>query len=195
MTLSLRQRRQRETARDIQRVTLELAVATGLHQVTTEAIAKAAGVSTRTFFNYYTNKEAAAIGTLPGFDPEDMVALREGSAPLAEDLKRFLTQHIKSLATFEDILRMVRTVVRENTNARGVLDSLLMEQCDEVADCLHARVKDRAIAATLADNAVRCTARAIDLWENDKRMSLIGALDRVWADQIAAARCLIGASD
>lgn len=67
MTLSLRQKRRQETARDIQRATLELALARGLEHVTTEEIAQVAGVSTRTFFNYFNNKEAAAIGIPQAF--------------------------------------------------------------------------------------------------------------------------------
>ena len=51
MTLPLRERRRQETALLIQRATLELAMENGLDAVTTDAIAAASGVSTRTFFN------------------------------------------------------------------------------------------------------------------------------------------------
>ncbi len=67
MTLSLRERRRQQTARDIQLATLDLAVKKGLENVTTEEIAATTGISTRTFFNYYTNKETAAVGARPPF--------------------------------------------------------------------------------------------------------------------------------
>ncbi|MEB8388385.1 TetR/AcrR family transcriptional regulator [Rhodobacteraceae bacterium KMM 6894] len=190
MTLSLQQRRRQQTAKDIQRATLELAVKHGLAHVTTEAIAEAAGISTRTFFNYYNNKEAAAIGTPPEFSETDKAALRDGTAHIADDLKVFLTAHIRSLANSQDILRMVRQVIRESVNARGVLDRLLMERCQDLADCLQDRVGDPANARALADNAVRCTARAIDLWEMHENVTLTEALETVWVDQIAASRLL-----
>lgn len=67
MTVSLRERRRQQTARDIQLATLDLAVKKGLENVTTEEIAATTGISTRTFFNYYTNKETAAVGAPPPF--------------------------------------------------------------------------------------------------------------------------------
>lgn len=190
MTLPLRQRRRLETAREIQRATLALAVAHGLEHVTTEAIAEAAGISTRTFFNYYTNKEAASVGIPPAFREEDKAALRQGTASLAIDLKQFMARHIASLAEDEAVLRMVRQVIRSNANARGLLDRLIMEQCHELTDCLSARERDPNIAMALADGALRCAARAIYHWETEDSISLADALDTAWADHIAAARIL-----
>ncbi|SNT73887.1 TetR/AcrR family transcriptional regulator [Paracoccus seriniphilus] len=190
MTLSLRQKRRQETARDIQRATLELALARGLEHVTTEEIAQVAGVSTRTFFNYFNNKEAAAIGIPPGFRDEDTTALRNGKGSLAADLKRFLDRHIQLLAADMDVLRMVRQVVHANLKARLALDRILETEYDELADCLHARLGDRDIALALADHAVSCTKRAITLWEGQQDMTLAAALDRAWASHIAAAGIL-----
>jgi AcrR family transcriptional regulator len=194
MTFSLQQRRRQQTAKDIQRATLELAMTHGLSHVTTEAIAEAAGISTRTFFNYFNNKEAAAIGTPPAFGDREMAALRDGRAQIADDLKVFLTAHIRLLADTQDILRMVQQVIRDSANARGLLDRLLMERYQDLADCLTGRVGDPAIARALADNAVRCLARAIDLWEKAESITLTEALEVVWADQIAASRLLAAAS-
>lgn len=190
MTLSLRERRRLQTARDIQRATLKLALAEGLDAITTDAIAAAAGVSTRTFFNYYPNKEAAAIGTPPGFRDEDKAALRAGRNALAVDLKQFLDRHMAALAEDETILRMVGKVVHANSKASGLLDRVVLGECTELAECLRARVNDDQVAMALAANATACTARAIHLWENDESVSLAEALDRVWAGQIAAARLL-----
>jgi AcrR family transcriptional regulator len=62
----LRERRRLSTGREITRVALELVAEHGLGQVTVEDIAKAAGVSPRTFFNYFTSKKSAVI---PGPQP------------------------------------------------------------------------------------------------------------------------------
>ena len=65
---TLRDRRRIQTAREIQRTALSLALRQGYDSVTTEMIAAEAGISQRTFFNYYLNKNAAIIGTAPSFD-------------------------------------------------------------------------------------------------------------------------------
>lgn len=104
MTLPSRQRRRQETAGEVQKITLDLAVQNGLENITTEQISVASGVSTRTLFNYNANKEAAAIGQPPGFSEEDKDILRQGSVSMATDIKRLLDRHIQVLAQQEDIL-------------------------------------------------------------------------------------------
>ncbi|PVB60975.1 TetR/AcrR family transcriptional regulator [Labrenzia sp. 011] len=195
MTLSLRQRRRLETARDIQKATLELAISHGLENVTTEEIAASAGVSTRTFFNYYSNKEAAAIGVPPGFREEDKDALRQGTASLASDLKLFLDRHMGRLAADEAVLRMVGSVLRSNEKARGILDGFLASERHELTECLCARVNDRQVAAALASNATNATERAISLWEQEENLSLVAALDIIWEGVMSAARLLTAASE
>lgn len=121
MTLPLRERHRQQTVRDIHQATLRLARDKGLDGITAEAIATEAGISTRTFFNYFPNKEAAAIGAPPGFAPEDLESLRNGTAPLADELKQCLDRHIAVLESDAETLRMVRTLVRGNAKARGAL--------------------------------------------------------------------------
>ncbi len=58
-TYSRRQRQREETRRDLAIMALELASARGLENVRVPDIAAAAGVSTRTFNNYFPSKEAA----------------------------------------------------------------------------------------------------------------------------------------
>lgn len=195
MTLSLRQRRRNETAREIQNATLKLAVLRGLDSITAEEIAAAAGVSTRTFFNYYTNKEAAAIGTPPGFREDDLTALRTGTASLAVDLKRFLDQHMEALAREEAALRMVRKIAHTSVKARSILDGFLIAECAELSDCLCGRVDNRHIAIALAEQATSAIARSIYLWEQEENLTLKEALDIAWKAQIDSARLLATASD
>ena len=61
----LRERKKRETRRAINLAALDLVEDKGFSAVTTEEIAARAGVSARTFFNYFPSKEAAVIGTTP----------------------------------------------------------------------------------------------------------------------------------
>ena len=195
MVLPLRQRRRQETAREIQKATLELSMRQGLENTTTEEIAAVAGVSTRTFFNYFKNKEAAAIGLPPSFQKGDMDALLKGSGSLAADLKLFLDIHMETLARDEAILRMVGTVLRSNEKARGILDAILMAECEELTKCLCDRVTERQVAAALASIATDAIGRAIFYWEHQDDISLGAALDIIWDGLIAASGLLSASSE
>lgn len=190
MTLSLRERRRQETARQIQKATLELAMQSGLENVTTEDIAVASGVSTRTFFNYFANKEAAAIGHPPGFSEEDKEVLRHSKTPLAADLKLLLNKQISAMSEDEELLRMVGKILRSNEKARGILEGFLTVERNELADCLSLRAINRHTAAALAKAVSDTIGGAIYLWEHEEEMSLNVALDTVWKGQIDASRML-----
>ncbi|GAA3219254.1 TetR family transcriptional regulator [Pseudonocardia petroleophila] len=61
MTSPGRERRKQATRRALRSAVLELGLARGLSEVPVEEIAARAGVSTRTFFNYFATKEDAAL--------------------------------------------------------------------------------------------------------------------------------------
>jgi len=61
----LRERKKRATRRALQMAGLDLVARHGLETVTTEQIAVAAGVSQRTLFNYFANKEDVLVGHDP----------------------------------------------------------------------------------------------------------------------------------
>lgn len=66
--MSLRQQLKRETSRAITRTAQDLVHDRGLGSVTVEDIARGAGVSERTFFNYFSCKEEAVVGV-----PEELM--------------------------------------------------------------------------------------------------------------------------
>ncbi|WP_062072521.1 TetR/AcrR family transcriptional regulator [Demequina sediminicola] len=61
-TPGLRQRQREQTWQDLHMAAVELARKHGLEGATIDAIAERAGVSRRTFFNYYPSKEDAILG-------------------------------------------------------------------------------------------------------------------------------------
>src|SRR4051812_48235481 len=65
VTTGLRERKKRATRLALHRAALELVGTHGLDGVSIEQIAARADVSTRTFFNYFSTKEDAVIGTVP----------------------------------------------------------------------------------------------------------------------------------
>jgi AcrR family transcriptional regulator len=85
MTQGLRERKKAETRAALAAAALELADEHGPDKVTVEAIAEAAGVSPRTFFNYFSSKDEAILGVVPtGESPlKDQLAERPADeAPL-----------------------------------------------------------------------------------------------------------------
>lgn len=85
MSSGLRERKKAETRAALQDAALQLAAVHGVDKVSIEAIADAAGVSPRTFFNYFSSKEDAILGGAPS-DPSPLAdylrARPDGEAPL-----------------------------------------------------------------------------------------------------------------
>ena len=82
--LGLRERRRRQTSADIRGAAVRLAQARGWDKVTIEEICVQAGISTRTFFNYFPNKEAAIAYGPSDLPPElaaEFVARRPRPVP------------------------------------------------------------------------------------------------------------------
>src|SRR5690242_13878098 len=68
---TLRDRHRLRTLRELHEAAVHLAREGGLAAATVEAITDRAGVSRRTFFNYYATKEDALLGTTAPVVPED----------------------------------------------------------------------------------------------------------------------------
>lgn len=72
-SLGLRDRKKLAARRALRMAAVRLVVERGLKNVTVDDIAEAAEVSVRTFFNYFSSKEEAIVGT----DPERAAELRQ----------------------------------------------------------------------------------------------------------------------
>ncbi|MGM9471182.1 TetR/AcrR family transcriptional regulator [Pseudarthrobacter sp. YS3] len=81
----LRERRKAETWSALHEAAASLAQQRGLDQATVEAIADSAGVSARTFFNYFPSKEDAVLGLRePVLDPDESAKLTGAPDLLAQ---------------------------------------------------------------------------------------------------------------
>lgn len=89
--LGLRERRRRQTSADIRDTAVRLARERGFDKVTIDEICAEAGISPRTFFNYFPNKESA-IAYGPSDIPAELVAdfVAAGPAPYSAVLAELI---------------------------------------------------------------------------------------------------------
>jgi AcrR family transcriptional regulator len=95
----LRERKRLETRHRIADAALELTLAHGLEGATVEAISAAAGVSARTFFNYFDSKDAALLNAPDAREVEEMVAAVTAASDglnLREVAVRFFIERIRT---------------------------------------------------------------------------------------------------
>jgi AcrR family transcriptional regulator len=78
--IGLRERRRRQTSADIRGAAVRLVRERGFDKVTIDEICAEAGISVRTFFNYFPNKESA-IAYGPSDIPEELVDEFVASGP------------------------------------------------------------------------------------------------------------------
>ncbi|WP_304620449.1 TetR/AcrR family transcriptional regulator [Paracoccus sediminilitoris] len=173
MTTDLRDRRRRQTARDIQLAALRLSIRHGYGSVTTEAIATEAGISPRTFFNYYNNKQAAIVGEPPVLLADENLWIVTSQNPLIDDLVVVLTRMLQKDHPDRDLIRMIRmlsesspelsVVFRDSMDQIGrVLSGLLVERLGP----------DRRMAAQLlGDLALQALCEAVMAWGEDEAMT------------------------
>jgi AcrR family transcriptional regulator len=106
MTDGLRERKKAETRTALTSAALRLAQELGPDGVTVEAIAEAAGVSPRTFFNYFPSKEDAIVGVSPNESTQllaDLVARPEGEDALESLHAMALTAAVRLEADADDL--------------------------------------------------------------------------------------------
>ncbi len=104
--LGLRERRRRQTSADIRDAAVRLARQRGFDKVTIDEICAEAGVASRTFFNYFPNKESA-IAYGPSDIPPELVAefVAAGKAPYSVVLAELITlaaHHLRDMPPARD---------------------------------------------------------------------------------------------
>ncbi|WP_347138504.1 TetR/AcrR family transcriptional regulator [Paracoccus sp. SSK6] len=171
--------RRYRTAKKIQATAIQLAVRDGLANVTTEAIAREAGISTRTFFNYYPYKEAAMMGPPPDYPAEASEQFVKGTGTLIEDLDRLITVHLSRFLDERELLVHILALSDTDPKLDALRNSTILSRRAQMRDLLRRRCPATRPAQIeiLAAAIVAATNAATKAWAS-------GEVD----DFIAAAR-------
>jgi AcrR family transcriptional regulator len=161
----LRERRKRETREALSAAALRLALEHGPQNVRVDDIAEAAGVSPRTYNNYFSSREqaiVAAIAAERALRIGAAVRARPAGEPLAEAvIEAVVEQYGGSGEPAGDALRLITLTQGLRTEYIGTIASL--EQ--PVAAAIVARTDADELAASVLAAAVSAAVRvAVERW-------------------------------
>ncbi|MCI1747892.1 MAG: TetR/AcrR family transcriptional regulator [Acidipropionibacterium sp.] len=149
----LREQKKRQTRHDIHRAALELVLADGMESLTIEKIAERAGVSQRTFFNYFPSKDAAVLGLPP--DLGQRIAESFASRPADEQAWDTVVELVRENLNRDPVEHQLRRQVgmAYPELLRGVITAMSEMQAsgqDALAERLRAQGVDEVDARRLA---------------------------------------------
>lgn len=196
MISPLRSRRRSQTARDIQMATIRLANAHGLEAVTTEMISAEAGISPRTFFNYYPNKEAAVIGHPPSFGEVEAAAFVGKAGSFSEDFGRLMQTLIAGLEADRPVLAAAAGLGQQNPRLLALHETSMRELKDRLVAILAARLpeEDPLVLRLLALSALEAVRLAIDRWLAGDEAGPAQSVAALWP-QLARAGALLAEAE
>jgi AcrR family transcriptional regulator len=189
-TSGLRERKKAETRAALQDAALRLAARHGVDKVSIEAIADEAGVSPRTFFNYFSSKEDAILGGAPS-DPSPLAGyLRDrpaGEAPL-DALRSALKDSVEQLQDDPDRWVLRRQLVQRHPElaARYAARLAQVEQdlVVEIARRVDLDPERDLYPGTVVGAAMAAVRVAMTVWQGHERPEdLAGLIDRAF-DQL-----------
>ena len=170
-SVGLRERRRRQTSLEIHRAALGLASKRGFDNVTVEEIATAAGVSPRTFFNYFTTKESAMVHAPLGITGEQAAEFlsseRTRHPEILDDAIAVISRGLAESPPSRQQMADLRTVAQSSV----AVSSAILAEFDALQRRLAALVAERTgmepdddipvLIATLALTVVRV---GMDRW-------------------------------
>jgi AcrR family transcriptional regulator len=171
--MGLRERRRRQTSAEIRDAAVRLARERGFDKVTIEEICVEAGISSRTFFNYFPNKESA-IAYGPSDIPAELVAdfVAAGPAPYSVVLAELITlaaHHLRDMPPAreqaEGMLELAKTTPAVLSAFLADLERFQNHLTDIVAR-RQAMRPDEEIPALIAALALTAVRSGIERWSS-----------------------------
>lgn len=119
----LRERKRLATRRAIQHAVLTLSLRNGIDKVTVEDISREAGISARTFFNYFASKDAALLGDATEVATEaDIEAFVHGgpNGDIFAQLAVLLAAGLQGVEADREIHRLRQAVMKDSPYLFGL---------------------------------------------------------------------------
>lgn len=160
---SRRERKKIATTEAIARAALSFAEERGLSDTTVEMIAGAADVSYRTFFNYFSSKEEAALWLGSSLEKELTEFILNCPQENAMDTVTALAHaHVMWLERYKDVLKMRGRAAAKCGSLRSAMQAQIHGLDNAMADAFAKRLdaKPDAIEPFLAS---RCAASLIEM--------------------------------
>lgn len=180
---TLAERKRAVTHQTLAAVALELAVERGLENVTVPVIAAAAGVSARTFNNYFSSKEEAVVA--PVFDRAvrivDAFERRPASEPLWQAISSAIMAQFPDEADVDPMSNAAARAAMNNPALRGEQ----LKACAAIEELLAAAITSRLGDASSSDitphlvagTAIAASRIAFDHWSDaDASLTLHAAI-------------------
>jgi AcrR family transcriptional regulator len=171
--MGLRERRHRQTSADIRDAAVRLARERGFDKVTVEEICAKAGISSRTFFNYFPNKESA-IAYGPSDIPPELVAdfVAAGPASYSVVLAELITLAAHHLRDVPPPRELAEGCLELAKTSPAVLSAFLAELerfQNHLTDIVVRRQKmrpDDEMAVLISALALTAIRSGIESWTN-----------------------------
>ena len=192
MTVGLRERKKAATRSALSAAALALAAERGVDAVTVDEIAATAGVSSRTFFNYFATKEEAFVADDLDLAEDLLHRLRAEpiDAPLWPTLVRLLGEHLDTAASVtpaqalaEHAVRSHPSVLTQQFQQYAGLEADLVAEIAHRTQTLATSLEPRLLAAAL----VAAIRTALETWLDAGAVGSPRVLFQVAADRLSLA--------
>lgn len=172
---SLRERRRKRTADTIRRAAIELAFEHGLENVTTEMISDRAGISARTFFNYFSYKEMVFVPPTLDFSTEVFEKFIQAKNPLIDDVQMLFLCEIEEIDADRRFVLKLHEISLKNPKIMTLRMSAFHETEQKFADLISARFKgelDDVNAQHIAAMVMASIRVGFESWMRDDKGTL-----------------------
>lgn len=175
--MSSQDSRRVRTLKRIQATAIRLAIAEGLNNITTETIAREAGISTRTFFNYYPYKEAAIMGPPPDYPAEAAERFVAGRGRLIDDLHMLIAAHLGRFVDERDLVADMLRLSETDQKLLALRQNAVLARRAQLSEMLRRRMPTirPAMAEILAAAIVAATNTATVDWAMGAREDFLEA--------------------
>ena len=134
---------------------------------TPQQVAERAGISMATFFRYFENlnamRQQAAVRMLERFPLLEIPDMGQGS--LSERVDRFVSIRIALWEKVNLLARLQRTVVLEDPDAAGMVNSVRHVMADQIREQFAPELRGISVARREGAVAVIATLTSVESWE------------------------------